>query len=1049
MPKEQPFSVYDASAGSGKTFTLVKEYLKILFASNNKDQFKYILAITFTNKAVGEMKERILNTLRQFSNSEILQTPNSIFTAICEELPMQPEQLHIKSKGILNTIMHNYAAFDISTIDGFNHRLIRTFAHDLKLPLNFEVELDTTSLLNEAVDSLITKAGTDKSLTKILVDFAIQKADEDKSWDVSRDFNAIAKLLINENDIEFVKTLENKSLDDFKNLKKNLRDKIDTTEKSVKAKSQSALDLIKRNGLEFSDFSRRTLPNHFKKASELNLNGIYSNQLEKNISEGKVYNKTLDSAKANAIDAILPQIETLYHATKSAVFHFKFLKAFYKNLTPLSVLNAINNELNTIKVEQNKMLISEFNSILSNEIKNQPTPFIYERLGEKFRHYFIDEFQDTSQMQWENLIPLTESALTGQNLKGEQGSAMLVGDAKQAIYRWRGGKAEQFLGLCNYNNPFPIEKKVIHLPTNYRSFENIVAFNNSFFAYVSSAAFSNTDYGNLYNKAEQELFIKDKGYVNLKFIDFEKESDKDIIYPEQVLETINTSITNGYRLKDISILVRKKKEGIAIAEFLSNEGIKITSSETMLINNSPEVNVVNNVLTLLVNPNNKESKIYILEYLAKAYNIEDKHHFFKTHIALDLSAFFKSFESLNIYIDPKALLQLALYDLAETIVRDFKLATNANAYIQFYLDIVLEYSQKHISNASGFLEYFDKKREVLSIVSPQNQDAVQIMTIHKSKGLEFPVVIFPYAQLDIYKEIDPKEWYPIDKEKYSGFTHTLLNYSKDYAFYDAVGAKIHERHQAELELDSLNLLYVALTRPVEQLYIIAKKDINAKGVVNPKTYSGLLINYLIQNNEWSDSQLTYSYGNPKKETQNRTEPNNTIEQTAFISTAKEDHNIKVIANSGYLWDTEQQDAIEKGNLIHDIMAQIETKNDIESAISSFTASAIINQKQAQLLKTKILQIVSHPELENYFNNTHTIYNERDIIAKNGKTLRPDRLVINKNNQAVIIDYKTGLQNPKYQHQLQDYQDVLEDMQIQVVNKILIFINDDIKIKTFK
>lgn len=1049
MPKEPAFSVYDASAGSGKTFTLVKEYLKILFASNNKDQFKHILAITFTNKAVGEMKERILDTLRQFSNPKILQTPNSIFNAICEESPILPEQLHIKSKGILNTIMHNYAAFDISTIDGFNHRLIRTFAHDLKLPLNFEVELDTISLLNEAVDSLIAKAGTDKSLTKTLVDFALQKADEDKSWDVSRDFNAIAKLLINENDIEFVKTLENKSLDDFKDLKKNLRDQIDTAEKEVKEKSQSVLDLIERNGMEFSDFSRRTLPNHFKKASELNLNGIYSNQLEKNISEGKVYNKTLDSAKANAIDAILPQIETLYHATKSAVFHFKFLKAFYKNLTPLSVLNAINNELNTIKVEQNKMLISEFNSILSNEIKNQPTPFIYERLGEKFRHYFIDEFQDTSQMQWENLIPLTESAITGQNLKGERGSAMLVGDAKQAIYRWRGGKAEQFIGLCNNSNPFQTEKNVIHLPANYRSFENIVNFNNSFFSYVSTAAFGSSDYENLYKNAKQDVSIKDKGYVNLTFIDFEKDDDKDVIYPEYVLENINECIRNGYNLKDICILVRKKKEGIAIAEFLNNESIKITSSETMLISNSPEVNMINNVLTLLINPNNKESKIYILEYLANTYNIKDKHHFFKSHIALELSEFFKSFEEFGIFANPKTLLQLALYDLAETIVRDFKLTTNSNAYIQFYLDAVLEYSQKHISDATGFLEYFEKKKEVLSIVSPQNQDAVQIMTIHKSKGLEFPVVIFPYAQLDIYKEIDPQEWYPIDKEKYNGFTHTLLNYSKDYEFYDAVGAEIHERHQAELELDSLNLLYVALTRPVEQLYIIAKKDISAKGIVNSKTYSGLLINYLMQNGEWKDSQLTYSYGVPKRENPTKPEPSNTIEQTAFISTAKEDHNIKVIANSGYLWDTEQQDAIEKGNLIHDIMAQIKTEKDIDNVISSFVTSAIINEEQARLLSFKIKQIVTFSELKNYFNNAHTIYNERDIITKSGTILRPDRLVINKHNQVVIIDYKTGLQNPKYQHQLQDYQDVLEDMQFQVINKILIFINDDIKIQSFK
>ncbi len=1045
MSKGLSFSVYDASAGSGKTFTLVKEYLKILFASNNNEKFKQVLAITFTNKAVGEMKARILEMLKMFSDDAILKTPNSMFKAICEELPIDAKKLHNRSKTILNTIMHNYAAFDISTIDGFNHRLIRTFAHDLKLPLNFEVELDVKSLLNEAVDSLIAKAGSEKTLTKVLIDFALEKADDDKSWDVSRDFNAIASLLVNENDLKYVKTLEDKSLEDFNDLKQSLSLKIKTAEKTVIDSAEGALNLIESNGLDFSDFTRSTLPNHFKKASEFNFLGLYSNQLESNIAEGiKIYNKNLDPIKAGTIDSILPQIGNYYQSTKSAVFHLKFLKAFYKNITPLSVLNAINNELNNIKVEQNKMLISEFNSIISNEIKDQPTPFIYERMGEKFRHYFIDEFQDTSQLQWENLIPLIDNTLTGENLKGERGTAMLVGDAKQAIYRWRGGKAEQFIGLTKGDRSFQIEQANVRLESNYRSFENIVTFNNHFFEYLSTVAFSNMDYAQLYKNATQRPFIEAEGYVSLNFLDFEKEDDKNEVYSEQVLQTINSCIDSGYELKDICILVRKKKEGIAIAEYLSNVGLKITSSETMLINNSPEVRFTNSILSLLLNPKDSDSKIFVLDYLAETYNIKDKHDYFISHIHLDLNAFFESFKMFDIDISPKTLIQEPLYDIAESIVRNFKFVETSNAYIQFYLDVVLEYSQKHISDALAFLEYFDKKKDSLSIVSPQNQNAVQIMTIHKSKGLEFPIVIFPYAQLDIYNEIDPKEWYALDKEKYNDFSHTLLNYTKDFEFYDNMGLQIYERHQAALELDNLNLLYVALTRPIEQLYVIGKKDINKKGDVNSRTYSGLLINYLMQAGEWNDSQLNYSYGSPKKKSQKQDNRDNTIEHSEFISIAKEEHNIKVISNSGYLWDTEQQNAIEKGNLIHDIMAHINTKEDIAFVIEEFVTSGTINKKQAYSLLKTIHQIVEHPELENYFNAAHTIYNERDIITKTGKILRPDRLIIDK-EKGVIIDYKTGLHNPKYQHQLQDYQDVLEEMGIEVTRKILIYINDTIKI----
>ncbi len=1046
MSKGHSFSVYDASAGSGKTFTLVKEYLKILFSSNNNEKFKQVLAITFTNKAVGEMKARILEMLEMFSNTAILGTPNSMFKAICEELPIDATKLHNRSKTILNTIMHNYAAFDISTIDGFNHRLIRTFAHDLKLPLNFEVELDVKALLNEAVDSLIAKAGSEKTLTKVLIDFALEKADDDKSWDVARDFNAIASLLINENDLKYVKTLEEKTLDDFNDLKQLILIKIKAEEKAVMDSAEGALNLIENNDLDFSDFSRGTLPNHFKKAREFNFLGLYSNQLENNIAEGvKIYSKSLDLIKASTIDSILPQIGEYYQSTKSAVFRLKFLKAFYKNITPLSVLNAINNELNIIKVEQNKMLISEFNGIISNEIKDQPTPFIYERMGEKFRHYFIDEFQDTSQLQWENLIPLIDNTLTGENLKGERGTAMLVGDAKQAIYRWRGGKAEQFIGLNKGDRPFQVEQTNVRLESNYRSFENIVTFNNHFFEYLSSIAFSNMDYALLYKNATQRLFIEDKGHVNLSFIDFEKSDDTDEMYSQHVLETINSCIDSGYELKDICILVRKKKEGIAIAEYLSNVGLKITSSETMLINNSSEVRFANSILSLLLNPKDSDSKVYVLDYLADAYDIKDKHDYFKRHIHLDLSAFFESFKMFDIDISPKTLVQEPLYDIAESIVRDFKLVKTSNAYIQFYLDVVLEYSQKHISDALGFLEYFNKKKDSLSIVSPQNQNAVQIMTIHKSKGLEFPIVIFPYAQLDVYNEIEPKEWYAIDKEEYNGFSHTLLNYTKDFELYDNIGLEIHKRHQAALELDNLNLLYVALTRPIEQLYVIGKKDINKKGDVNSRTYSGLLMNYLMQTGEWNDSQLSYSYGNPKKKSTKQDNSNDTIEQSEFISTAKKEHDIKVISNSGYLWDTEQQNAIEKGNLIHDIMAHINTKEDIAFVINEFMSSGTINKEQANSLLITIHQIVEHPELENYFDQAQTIYNERDIITKAGKILRPDRLVINKKSQGVIIDYKTGLHNPKYQHQLQDYQDVLEDMGIEVTHKILIYVNDIIKI----
>ena len=426
MPDQHSFSIYNASAGSGKTFTIVKEYLKVLFRSYSKDTFKHILAITFTNKAVGEMKTRIIDKLSLFASEAFLTVQDDTFDAICNELSMQPQQLHQRSKMLLQSIIHNYAAFDISTIDGFTHKLIRTFAHDLKLPVNFEVELDQDALLNEAVDNLIARAGTDKKLTQILVDFAIEKADDDKSWDISYDFNTIAKLLVNENDIPFLQSLSDKTLKDFDRLKTQIASEIKDAKKNLSDQASEALLFIEECGLEHRDFiggSRAYLPNHFIKLKQLNLNVDYNKVWVANLELKALYPEASTSNDIkHIIDRIQPQLISTFNTTKKVVFYIKFLTAFYKNLTPLSVLNAINQELNSIKLDQNKMLISEFNSIISNEIKNQPTPFIYERLGEKFRHYFIDEFQDTSQLQWQNLIPLLDNTLSGEKPKTGTGN---------------------------------------------------------------------------------------------------------------------------------------------------------------------------------------------------------------------------------------------------------------------------------------------------------------------------------------------------------------------------------------------------------------------------------------------------------------------------------------------------------------------------------------------------------------------------------------------------------------------------------------------------
>ncbi|MCX7546511.1 UvrD-helicase domain-containing protein [Xanthomarina sp. F1114] len=1049
MDNKSSFLVYNASAGSGKTFTLVKEYLKILVQSPFNDAFKNILAITFTNKAASEMKERIVETLTEFSSEETLENPNHMFVIICDELQMDAEELHKKSKKILNSIVYNYAAFDISTIDGFTHRIIRTFAYDLKLPLNFEVELDQEALLSEAVDSLISKAGTEKELTKILVDFAIEKADDDKSWDVSFDFNKISKLLVSEDDMPFLNALKDKTLDDFKALKKQLKNDIKTTEELIVLQAQRVLTLIEESGLQFDDFSGSFLPKHFQKLAKANFLVNWDSKWQVDIESKTLYPKRVSPDIASVIDAIQPEIASAFNETKKAAFHYKFLIACYRNITPLSVLNAINKELINLKEEQNKVLISEFNALISEEIKNQPTPFIYERLGDKFKNYFIDEFQDTSVLQWENLKPLIDNSLSQENNNDQTGSVMLVGDAKQAIYRWRGGKAEQFIDLFNKaNNPFQVSQDVINLPNNFRSFQEVLKFNNGFFEFLSQSKLNNEDYAQLYQNSYQEPTKKEEGFVSVEFLDIGKEDDAVQLYTEKTMERIQTVLDNGFSYSDICILVRKKKEGIAIANYLNEQQIPLISSETLLLINSPEVNFVISFLKLLQEPKNNEIKIQVLNYLAGIFKVEDKHAFFESYLSLGLSEMLKQLEEFNIYINQNQLLQLSLFELAETVVRDFNLVKTSNAYVQYFLDFVFEYSQKKLSDLAGFLEHFEKKQDNLSIVSPLGQDAVQIMTIHKSKGLEFPVVIFPFADLDIYREIEPKEWFPLNKDSFQGFPYALLNFNKDFEYFGEVGHQIYNKHRAEQELDNINLFYVALTRAVEQLHIISKKDVKSKGEVNDKTYSGFLISYLIYLNLWDENQMLYNFGNPLKTSPRKPLSKDTMEQTNFISTPKQEHNIKIVTNSGYLWNTAQEDAIEKGNLIHNIMSQIKTNLDVDFVLDDFMDANIITIEQAQVLKKIVLDIVEHKDLNAYFNTEESVYNERDIIAKSGGMYRPDRLVFENEKNVVLIDYKTGAIDRKHINQLEEYESILTEMNIKVRKKILVYINDGIEVKEF-
>lgn len=1038
MNTETTFKIYNASAGSGKTYTLVKEYLKKVVASSSISGYKNLLAITFTNKAVAEMKQRIVSALITFSEEKAVENPNDMMLAIAEETEIPIATIQKKAKNILKHLLHHYASFSVETIDRFNHQLIRTFSRDLQLSSNFDVTLDTNQLLIEAVEELIGKAGESIEVTQVLLDFVLEKIDDDRSWDISRDITKAASILYKENELQALEALKNKKLSDFITLKKELQEKKKQLERRLVQVANDALTLIAESGLEHSDFSGAYFPKYLLKISSLNINVRFGTAWQESIGEksmypGRVLKETPDVAET--IDELTPRFKEQFLETKELIQQILLHENSIKNLTPLSVINLVKNEIETIKEEQNILPISEFNTLINREIKNQPAPFIYERLGERYRHYFIDEFQDTSLYQWENLKPLIENALTQQFENEEQGSLLLVGDTKQSIYRWRGGLPEQFLDLCTNVNPFPVPKKVENLPKNYRSCKEVVDFNNNFFTHISQLL-ANEAHQNLYLVGSKQQLEKDNGgYVNISFLSFDDTSQKHDVYGERVLKTISKLKNSSFNYKDICILTRRKKDGIALSEFLMEQNIPVVSQETLLLDSSEKIRCIIALLQLLENSSSNTNKVAIASFLFKHLNIKtDKHTFITSFLDTSLFGFSENLAAHNINLDFIQLASLSTYEACEQIIEKLRFNKDADAYIFGFMDFVFEYEQQP-NKKSHFLEYWEAKKDSAAIATSTSIDAVQLMTIHKSKGLEFPVVIFPYADVNIYEEKDAKIWYPLESQ-IAGFDKVRINFKKEVAEYSQIGKELYEERRKVLELDNYNLLYVALTRAVEQLYIFSEKAKPLKTEVL-KDYNNLFHSFLLQQKKWEDGKNEYEFGVfQKKMEENVT---NKIKQIIpnYNVSLPDSHQLHYTTSKGSLWGTEASKAIDLGNSIHDIMALIVSYEDVDDAFKKYSE----NDNLSDSVKQSISTIINHPELKHLFDYGVKVAIEKDILTTNGIILRPDRINFHEENKVTIVDYKTGAPNEKNNQQINEYGSVLEQMGFNVLQKKLVYISE--------
>ena len=1031
------FKIINAGAGSGKTFSLVLEYLTFLINPKLELNHKSLLAITFTNKAVNELKSRVLNKLF------ILKTNPSrekiITNHLKNELKITDEEIKIRSSLILKKIIYDYGSFDIITIDSFTHRIIRTFSRDFKLSTNFEVIIDNNEILSEIVDSIINEVGVKPNITETLINYSLYKILEGKSVNIKKDLIDFAKILLNENNRSYIDDIKESSDKIFSDSYKVLNNRIKVLQREIKLLSIKALELIHNNKLEKKDFFRGTLYNYFEKLKNLDFKFSNNKNLEDSLlGLGQLYSKNKEELIKDRINLIRPDLNQFYSEIKPKLQLFFFTKSLLKNWIPLSLSSLMWKKIEEIETKEKKILIDNFNSKISLIIKDQPAPYIFERIGERYKHYFIDEFQDTSKLQWGNLIPLISNSLETEYASDFRGSLFLVGDPKQAIYRWRGGDVNQFINLNKKKSPFQIEPEIKRLKINYRSKDEIVKFNNDFFK-NSSTFLSDETYNKIFDKTSTQLNHNDPGgYITVNFIsktNFKKESDD--LYLKEVFKKVKSVLSRGYSINQIAVLVRKKRQAILVSEELLKKGIKIISSESLLINNSNSVKFLIALMKLVINHDNKRQYKIILDHLwnLKYSNSIEYHTFLKTYLGLKKEDFFRDLSLLlNNNFDYDKFKNFNIYDAIEYSISHFYFIKVSDVFVIHFLDIIFNFSIKTENNIYSFLNYWSENCDELCISMPEKIDALRVLTIHKAKGLEFPVVIIPFLDEPfIQKRIINNIWIPIDDKNLIDFKWGLVNFSERLNQMGSVGEQLYKHHKMLFELDAMTILYVAMTRAKIELHILSKNS----NQLNSPSYSGLFLSYC--KNLKSNQKGEFEWG--------QNEINND-----FIEDASQDFSLDIDSNLNWknkiyfdLNKNDSENQRKKGLLIHELLSQINSIDEIDFVLNNYRRTKLFDNSNLETLRSKIIKILNHKSLKHFFNNQYKILNEKEILNPSGKILRPDKIVFAK-NRIVIIDFKTGKLRENDAVQLKEYEEALKNMNYKNIEKILVYVNDLIEIK---
>lgn len=1036
--------VYKASAGSGKTFTLAVEYIKHLI--KNPRAYRQILAVTFTNKATAEMKERIVQQLYGIWKGD--QDSEAYLNRIQEDLGggIPTEELRKRAGMALQYMLHDYSRFRVETIDSFFQSVMRNLARELELSPNLDIELNNAEVLDEAVDSLIEKLTPDAPVMGWLLDYINERIADDKRWNVSDEIKKFGRNIFDESYLEKGGDLRERLKEPqlMKLYKEALRELETEALEQMKDFHERFEKELEGRGLTPEDLKNgaRGIGSYFRKLRDGRLSDkdVVNATLQGCLASAENWS-TKSSKRRKEITALAGQIlmpllqeaERMRPARCRTVNSCRLTR---QHLNKLQLLNHIDEEVKTLNREQNRFLLSDTNALLHRLVKEGDSSFVFEKIGASIRNVMIDEFQDTSRMQWDNFRLLLLEGLA----QGED--SLIVGDVKQSIYRWRNGDWRILNGLKQNLGHFPIRLKT--LTVNRRSEANVIDFNNRVFKeavdYLNCLQLEElktecTELKEAYADVAQESpKAEAQGYVRVEFLKPDEERNYTEVTLQALGEAVKELLEKGVKLNDMAILVRKNKNIAPIADYFDREmKVPVVSDEAFRLDASQAVGMLVDALRYL----SDETNSVALASLVMNYRTGVKGYDGSTDNLIGGRMEDQLPEELTTRREELKL--MPLYELLEELfsLLEVKRLEKQDAYLFAFFDAVTDYLQSHSSDLDGFLHYWDEKLCMKTIPSGE-LEGIRILSIHKSKGLEFHTVLIPFCDWKTENETNNQLVWCSPREKpYNHLGLVPVNYSPLMA--ESVYREDYLEERLQLWVDNLNLLYVAFTRAGKNLMVWSRQGQKGTmaellGHALPRLATGGVGN-------WDEEAGRYELGTPcvSEERTEKTVTNRLAQRAkkcpVGMQSLKHDIEFRQSNRSadfiaGVDEEESEQRFIDRGRLLHTLFSAIRTEADIEEAISKLVFEGVIGRQETE----EEIRELTHrafrlPQVKEWYDGTWRLFNECDIIWMENGTLcnrRPDRVMM-KDGRLVVVDFKFGKPSKKYNRQVKDYMQLLVRM----------------------